>query len=373
MNPTHSRGVRAWARSLTATVAVVATTAFLAACSSTAPAPATTETSSGPLIDAARCAENEAAGKLTYVNTFGNPRPEILYAITQGWYKDNFCLDVDMVTDTKTSTQIVSAGTAQITSTGSISNAIQYADAGLNLTAIATLSYKSQYTLLTQKQYTDLKQLEGKTIGYHTIVPIPLSQMLTKAGVDVSTINWVNDTTYNPTLLTSGAYDAIQAYTNNEPLTLKSKGLEFNEYDPGDYGITGSSNVYLANTTYLNEHRSAVQDWLLQTLEAYQYCEANIDDCISVVQKAVEDSGQSYDKQHETDSWMLTRQAMDENTLPGKGVGQQTPEAWQGEFISLVQYDQIKNARSIDLTKLVDSTIADELYEDGQLLWPGKD
>ena len=78
-----------------------------------------------------------------------------------------------------------------------------------------------------------------------------LTEMLVKAGVDISKVHFVNDQTYDPLLLVHGSFDALQAYRSNEPITLRADHDRFTMWAPAQFGISGTFNVQVVNRRFL--------------------------------------------------------------------------------------------------------------------------
>jgi len=362
----HRRGPAALRAAAAAAAAALAL--GLAACAPAEEAP----DDSGALIDDARCEANREAGTITYINSFGFGRPELFAAQELGYF-DAMCLDVELITDTQNSISYVSTGRGTMGSVGDAGGVITYAAGGANITAVATMANGSAYVILTKPEITELTQLEGRTIGYHTKLPEVLQSTLIAAGVDTEQVEWINDTTYDPTLLITGQLDAIQAYRNNEPINLTRQGYDYNMFLPEDFGVHGTMNVYIANTEFLAEHRTAVQDFLRAAFKGVEYCAADIEACIEIIASEAEAAGQVYDREHQAESWMITNGIIKDNPWQGGGVGVQGVEQFEPEAEMVVAAGLVDEADIPDLAELVDEDIAAELYDGTTLLWPEED
>src|SRR5580698_3774242 len=122
---------------------------------------------SDALVSAAECAANKAAGTITYVSPFGFDASagivDVFAAQKLGYFKD-MCLTVQIITNSETATSLVSSGTATTTNTGSAADFLVAAASGSNITAVATYGDTSNYCIITQKNITNLKGLEGHTL-----------------------------------------------------------------------------------------------------------------------------------------------------------------------------------------------------------------
>jgi ABC-type nitrate/sulfonate/bicarbonate transport system substrate-binding protein len=324
------------------------------------------------LVSKARCASNRAAGTMTFVSPFSYDASagiiDVFAAQSLGYFKD-LCLSVKIVASSFTPNELVSAGTATITGEGSAADDLSLVANGENLVAIATYGDTSDYALLTQSSITKLTQLEGKTVAYHTTMPVILTEMMKKAGVAISKLNEVNDTSFNPDLLPEGKFQALQAYRSNEPITLRQQHQGFREYIPSQYGVLGTFNIQVVNKTFLAKHPAATADFLRAELHAFAYCTVHALGCVQIEDKAASAAGVTSDQAHSLAEWKFEYALAQAHTLPGAGVGVQSQAEWTPELAALKQFGLVKAAPS--LSTYEDTTIAASLYNGKKLIWPG--
>jgi NitT/TauT family transport system substrate-binding protein len=259
----------------------------------------------------------------------------------------------------------VSAGTAQVTGEGSAADAIVQEAEGSNFVAIATYGDTSDYALLTRSGITKLTQLDGKVLAYHTVLPVVLREMLTKAGVKVSKVRLVNDVTYNPLLLVQGSFSALQAYQSNEPITLRADHKPFTMWTPAQFGIPGTFNVQVVNRKFLASHPTAPADFLRAEFLAFNYCVHNPVTCVDYLAKA---QGPTFDVAHGEAEWQVESSLALHHHLAAKGIGAQTTAEWAPEAAAVVQYKLLD--KPVKLGPLEDTAIAASLYHGTQLIWP---
>ncbi|HTV11470.1 MAG TPA: ABC transporter substrate-binding protein [Acidimicrobiales bacterium] len=317
----------------------------------------------------AECQSNRAAGTIKFVSPFGYDASagiiDVYAALKLGYFKD-LCLDVDFIdAPPGTAYTLVSAGTAQVTGEGSAADAMVAEAHGANFVGVSTFGDTSDYVLLTRKSITNLKQLQGKVLGYHTVLPVVLHEMLVKAGVKLSKVILVNDTAYNPLLLVDGHYDALQAYESNEPITLRADHEPFNMWAPAQFGVSGTFNVQVVNRVFLTDHRTAAADFLRAELHAFYFCLDHASTCVGYLAKA---SPTSFDVAHAEQEWQIESSLAEHHHLPGKGIGVQTATEWQPEAAALLEYKLV--ARPVDLLDAQDTALAASLYRGTQLTWP---
>jgi NitT/TauT family transport system substrate-binding protein len=328
-------------------------------------------------ISAARCATNRHAGTMTFVSPFGYDASagiiDIFAAQSLGYFKA-MCIDVAVSIPSYTTSPyiVVSSGRGTVTGEGSAADDLLEVANHANLVAIATFGDTSDYAILTKGSVTNLRELEGKTLGYHTVVPVVLSEMLANAKVDIAKVHEVNDTSYDPRLLVQGKFDAIQAYQSNEPLQLAAegykKGSAFREWLPSSLGVQGTFNVQIVNGTFLKQHRSTVADFLRAELKAAAYCIANARACVGIEQAAASRAHVTYNTAFALAEWRYESALVTHHTLSGKGIGVQSAAEWMPEYKAVLAY---KLAKSLPpLSAIEDSALVASLYRGSTLIWP---
>ena len=350
-----------------AAVVVVLAALTAASCSSGH----SSNTAAGALSpSSSECAANRAAGTIHYASPFGydaSPGIADVYAAVKLGYFSDLCLNVDFINVpfTESPYALTSAGTAQLTSAGSAADVLSSQSGGANLIGIATYANTSDYALLTRPDVTSLAQLEGKLLAYHTSLPVVLTEMLVKAGVDVSKVRTTNDTSYNPELLIQSKFDALQAYQSNEPLQLKAKGDKFTMWTPAQFSIDGTFNVMEANRDFLSAHRGAVADFLRAQFHAFEYCNANVATCVGYLAQA---QGSTFQVSFAETEWKFESGLVAAHHLPGAGAGVQTVAEWTPEAGAVVQYKRV--TAPPDLATAEDTALAASLYHGTTLIWP---
>ena len=324
----------------------------------------------GSAVSAQRCRENEAAGKITYITGFQyQASASILDPVAAKalGYFDALCLDVDIqpgTGETAQNAQLVAAGTAQISSIAGNGDVLVNVANGVDVQAVAMFGHVPVATLMTEPDVTDLKQLEGTTLGQKGALPVTIEAMLRAAGVDVSKITQV-EVGYDPTVLVRGQVQSLTGYKSNEPLTLQAKGEKVKLWNPEDYGVPGSIATTIVNPGFLTDHRSAVEDFLRAQLKAYTYCESHASECVA---DAAELSQAGYDSEHNVQVWQTESELVDGSLPQGQVLGQIDDAAVETEGDFLVRMGQIPSVP--DLQDLVVPDLVTSLYAGGQLVWP---
>lgn len=330
-----------------------------------------------PGVTAARCARNQGAGVMTFVSPFGYDASagilDIFAAKALGYF-DALCVKVDISIPSFSLSpySLVSSGRGTVTGEGSAADDLTEVADGANLVALSTFADTSDYALLSGPKITSLKDLTGKTLGYHTQIPVVLSEMLSRAGVDIAKVHTVNDISYDPRLLIEGKFDALQAYQSNEPLQLQAEGYPpgkaFREWLPSSFGVQGTFNVQLVNGTFLAKHRGTVADFMRAELRATAYCIAHQASCVALEQAAAASAKVTYDKVHALAEWRYEVGLIVHHGLAGKGIGVETQAEWRSEAQAVLAYKLVKSAPV--LSRVEDTSLVASLYRGTSLIWP---
>lgn len=354
------------------TAASAVSVMLLAGCSSeTSDTGSSSSAGGSDLISAERCAENEAAGPITFLTSFAYAASagllDVVVAKEMGVFED-LCLDVT-IQPGSTNAQLVSAGTAQFAGVGSPSDVLVAIDNGAEISGIATYGNTVAITLMTDAEsgIDSLADFEGITAGYKGAVPPQISAMFLAEDVDPTSINWVS-VGYDPTILPNGQVQALTGYKSNEPLALAGQGFDITEWDPAEYGIESGFNTQIVNTTFADEHPTAVEDFLRASLYAYGWINESDDNLSEALDYAAALSDAGYDLESSTLRWSTEVALIDESQPEGLPIGGQTVEQWTPEADMLVQFDLV--TAEPDVESAIDDSFIEAIYDGTELIWP---
>ena len=323
------------------------------------------------MIDAKRCSANRAAGTITYLSGFQWTATvgtvDVAAAAANGWYRD-LCLTVSLhagTGDPSLATSTVASGRTTVAEVGGAADAITAAANGVPFLAVATYGNVPAITLITMASTTDLRQLEGQTLGYKGQMPPQITAMLEKAGVDVTKVKEVG-VGYDPTILPRGQVQALTGYKSNEVPTLKAAGDAVREWDPDAYGITGTFNTLIANKGFAASHAGALEDFLRATFHAYDWCHTNLQACLA--DEATLSGAGQFDATVETRRFGIESGLVDAHLLPGQGVGAESVAQFRPEADLLSAAHLITSAP--DLTALVAPQYVAAVESAGKVVWP---
>jgi len=361
--------VRAVLRAVIATATVVLL-ASLAACGGSAPS---SKQGGSRFISSARCAQNQAAGTVTYLTGYHYQASasilEVLAAEKLGYYGD-LCLTVKVQPGngvTSQAGQLLASGRVQLAGIAE-QDLIQLRLAGSDIEGISSYSNSGLDIVMTEPSVTNLKQINGETLGYKGYMPLALEAMLDKEGVDFASLKKVT-VGYDPTVLPRGQVQALTGFISNEPLLLKADGDKVRIWDPATYGIASSLGSYAVNPAFAQAHPTAVEDFLRATFHAFQYCSqtAHVDQCISIEHGY---AGPTDDAAHEKQVWLTESGVAAKAPVPTgfgtvdmKNVAQLAPMVTQYAKTPV----SASQAQSYFTNKYVDA-----ISKDGRIVWPAR-
>jgi len=350
---------------------VLAATLTLGACSAQTPGGDTAPTNAA--VDDDSCTRNQDAGTITYISGYGYSASagqiDVFLAEELGYF-DELCLDVEINASGANGQQLVASGQAQFTALGSASDVMLAAANSKNLTAIATYGTTPPFSIFGNEKLESLKDLEGGTLGYFINLTPVASAMLDEAGVDVSKVEMVKMTNYDPTVVVRDQVDAIVGYASNQPQSLKAQDMPFSEFLPSDLGVEGTYNVMEVNSQFLAENREVAADFMRATLKALQFCLDESEECIDMLAQLAEDSGQgaAFPRDQLARTWEVESAWVRESA--GGNPGVQTAAMWEPEYELVEKYGDVKNVPAIE--DMMDADLVADLYDGDTLIWPAK-
>ncbi|WP_405717405.1 ABC transporter substrate-binding protein [Streptomyces sp. NBC_01537] len=368
----QSRLIRSGLASLTAVVL----TAGVAGCGSNS-SDSTSTGSEGSAISAERCAENKAAGKITYLSGYQYQSSvsilEYIAAAKLGYFKD-LCLDVALkpgTGDTAQNTKLLASGQATV-SPVSEQDVIQARANGIDITGVSSYSNAGLEILMTNKDITRLTQLDGKVVGHKGYVPATVEAMMVKAGVTWDSLKLVKEG-YDPSVLPrrQGGLEALTGFVSNEPNQLRAAGDDVTVWKPVDYGVPSSLGAMAVNPAVAKAHPHAVEDILRAALHAYDYCsssEKHITECVGYAGQL---SGPTYDKKLNTAIWKTETQVVKDNPTPGQPLGSIDLDNVAGLVGMLHQFRIVPDSVTADQAKgWFDASFVKDVYAADKLVWP---
>ncbi|MBN2816447.1 MAG: ABC transporter substrate-binding protein [Campylobacterales bacterium] len=166
---------------------------------------------------------------------------------------------------------------------------------------LAALLQRSPHVLVSMKSsdIRSVKDFKNKKImiSKHGAETIAFLTMLKSQGVSMSDMQRI-EASFNIDDLINGKVDLFGAYQSNEPYELELKGQKYDIWDPKDYGFTFYEDLLFTSQKELNEHPERVEEFLLATLEGFEYAYAHPEETAELILK-------KYNTQHRTKEALL--------------------------------------------------------------------
>jgi NitT/TauT family transport system substrate-binding protein len=331
----------------------------------------------GGAISAARCAQNKAAGTITYLSGYQYQASasiaEWVAASRLGYFAD-LCLDVALepgTGDTSQNAKLLASGRATISPVAE-QDLIEARANGIAITGVSSYSDAGLEVLMTNPDITALSQLNGKVVGDKGHFPATVEAMMARAGVDFPSLRIVTEG-YDPTVLPrrAGGLAALTGFVSNEPNQLRAAGYKVTVWQPVKYGIPSSLGAMAVNPGFARAHPTAVQDLLRAAIHAYGYCSASAAHVAQCVGYAAALSGPTYDQKLNEAIWTTETQVIKDNPAPGQPLGGIDP-ANIGKLTDLLhQFTLIPGTvTAADAAAWFDNSYVSAIYQGTTLVWP---
>ena len=335
------------ARAVVALAGGVATALALSACSGSASAGSSD-------------APTAATLQLGWIANVENGGPYL--AEKKGYYADNG-VDITIKPGGPTTTvePLVASGKALV-GLSSVDTIAKAVNEGADLVIIgATLQVNPMSVMsLASKPVNTLQDLEGKKFCVQTSGVAITDGILAANDIDKSKVKYVN-ADFDPSPLVAGQCDAFEAFSNNQPVTLKLQGVDTKVFPMSDYGYHLWGDVLFTTKEALQDDtkRAAVKGILKSVIQGWQDA---LEDPDAAAQHVVDGPGKNQKldlkqqqlqaaafvpliKTDETDSDGLL-------TMSAEGIDQN---------IATLKSEDIPG----DLKSLFDTSLLKEIYKDG--------
>jgi ABC-type nitrate/sulfonate/bicarbonate transport system substrate-binding protein len=353
-----------------------------AATSVTTTAPALgEEVVAGAPIPPSRCETNRAAGTITYLSGFDFAATasiiDVVMADERGYF-DDLCLDVELQPSFSTDNYpIVASGDAQFASGGSFSEVVNFAAANeADLVAVAVEGRSAIDCLIVKPGVAErLEDLAGTTIGVKGKLAPSLAAMLASVGmVEGEDYETVLIDGFDPLVhIELPGIVGFTAYKSNEPGTLERAGVDFDLFAPSNYGIPGSFGVLYTTRRFIDEHPTAVQDFVRASMRGLADAMADPEGAAATAVERVEAGGNPnfLSLEGETFRWTTDVKSIKAETPEGTGVGVPDPALLQAEVDAYAEVGLFGDAGAPEIADRYDVDLIAGVYDDsGAVIWP---
>lgn len=251
----------------------------------------------------------------------------------------------------------------------------QVGDNGVPFVVIAVLGHSSDNGLmaLADSGINELKDLEGKKVGYKFVILPWMKAMFDAAGVDQSKIEFVG-VGFDPRVILpdfgEGRVDAVQIFKSNEPDTMQRAGFPVTVFNPEDFGVTSLGQTFVTHKDFVQSDPEMLRKFVRASMMGLKYATdpANVEEVTDIIMKyAGADANRDHQKflyQTEIKDSYLTSPATAE-----VGLGYASDEEWQSMIDVITKYNGLKNAPPA-VSDVWDPQFIESIYKDGELQFP---
>lgn len=330
----------------------------------------------GEVGSAERCEANRAAGTITYLSGFDYAASpgiiDVLMASELGYFEE-LCLDVEVLPGfAPGNLSQVAGGEAQFANAGSLGDVIT-----TNVNGEADLVAVQQYgkvaiqalVVPADSGIESLTDLPGTLMGIKGDLPPDIEMMLSIEGVSRGDFDEL-EVPFDPIGGFELGIDSLPVYKSNEPRQLDAAGFEYRTFDPADFGVPSSFGVLATSASFLNDHPTAVQDFVRAAAKGFEYAVANPDDAVSraVAQIDLGDNQAFLTTESEAGRWAVESALVLESTPDGQGAG--IPDLdLAGEQVQLLT-DIGRFETLPDWESMIAVEPAEGIYDGTDLIWP---
>jgi len=328
-------------------------------------------------ISADRCAANREAGTITFLSSFDFAATasivDVIVAEDLGYF-DQLCLDVELRAGFSTSNYpLVASGEAQFSGAGNFTELVQNSTSGAELVAIVNYGKTATEGLVVRADdpIETLEDLRGKTIGVKGAVPPSIVAMLAHAGLRPGDWKEVQLEGFDPLAHLATDIDALPVYKSNEPGQLERAGVPYRLFDPLDYDIPSTFALLYTSRDFLEDHRTAVEDFVRGALAGFLAAEEDPGAAVHASMSRIDAAGntRSLTEVGEAYRWEHERDLVRRTTPPGEIPGLIHPELFEREVAGMVELGVFTEPPDLDGTYDADIARA-VLGPDGQVVMP---
>ncbi len=151
---------------------------------------------------------------------------------------------------------------------------------------LAAIYQNSPMVLLTLKnsKIDTIEELIDKKVMLTSDARVAanITSMIKSQGVNIDDIDFIPHS-FKLKDLINGKTDAMGCYLSNEPFLLKKKNIEFNIFNPADYGFNFYGGILFTSQDELKKHPKRVKNFYDATLKGWKYAFENIEETAKLI------------------------------------------------------------------------------------------
>jgi len=328
-----------------------------------------------------RCADNKAAGTITYLSGYDFAASasivDVLVAEQKGYY-DDLCLDVDIEPGLfATNYPAINDNSAQFASAGSFSAVVEYAQRtpDAELVTLAVEGRSAIDTLIVKPGAADtLEGLTGATIGVKEEMSASVRAMLAQAGLFSGTGYTIEPIAgFDPEVhIALPGITGFTAFKSNEPGQLDRAGIRYTEFDPSAEGIPGSFGVLYTNKTFVAAHPTAATDFMRATMKGLADAVSDPSAASMVAIDFIDNNGNPnhLSPDGEAFRWQTESNLVSDKSTAETPLGLPLPDGLRAETRAYAAVG-LFGGKAPNISGMYDTSILQAVYDSsGAVVWP---
>ena len=155
-----------------------------------------------------------------------------------------------------------------------------------NIVLLAAIYQSSPMALVTLKK-SNIKTISDLKNKKVMLTPdakeaANIHSMIKSKNIKLKDINFIPHT-FNLDDLISGKTDAMGCYLSNEPYILKNKNIDFEVFNPNDYGFDSFGGILFTSNKELNTNPKRVKGFYNASIKGWNYAFSNIEETAKLI------------------------------------------------------------------------------------------
>lgn len=155
-----------------------------------------------------------------------------------------------------------------------------------DIVLLAAIYQSSPMTLITLKDsnINTLMDLKNKKVMLTSDAKdaVSIHSMIKSQNLEIANINFIPHS-FNLNDLINGKTDAMACYLSNEPFILKNKDIEFNLFNPKDYGFDFYGGILFTSNDEIQNNPKRAKDFYTSSIKGWNYAFSNIEETAKLI------------------------------------------------------------------------------------------
>jgi hypothetical protein len=167
---------------------------------------------------------------------------------------------------------------------------------------------------------------------------------------------------------------AVPGWRSNEPGALDRAGIEFDVYDPAEFGIPGSFGLIYTNREFLDAHPTAAEDFMRATMRGLAEAIADPAAAAAIAVERINGNGNPnfLSPEGEVFRWTTDAEAIALLTPPDAELAVPIADELEAQIAAYDEVGVYGDAGAPPVEGRFDAELLAGLYDDeGSVIWPG--